>query len=68
MNDPFYDSDLPPQATQFDLASLSSEVPLWEVPSGATWNEWESFLKSNVIDNHNNETTSACNNIEKKPF
>lgn len=50
VNEPFY--NLPPQATQFDLASLSSEIPLWEVPSGATWNEWESFLKSNT-DNQN---------------
>ncbi|KAI8643426.1 fungal-specific transcription factor domain-containing protein [Parasitella parasitica] len=44
-----------PQPTQFDLASLSSQVPLWDVPSGVTWNEWESFLKSNV-DNTNAST------------
>ncbi|KAI7876653.1 fungal-specific transcription factor domain-containing protein [Mucor mucedo] len=49
VNGPFYDCNiLPQEATQFDLASLSSEIPLWDVPSGATWNEWESFLKSNV--------------------
>ncbi|CEP14865.1 hypothetical protein [Parasitella parasitica] len=44
-----------PQPTQFDLASLSSQVPLWDVPSGVTWNEWESFLKPNV-DNTNAST------------
>lgn len=33
---------------QFDISSLSSEIPIWELPSGVTWNEWESFLKSNV--------------------
>lgn len=36
------------QPAQFDLTSLSSQVPLWDVPSGVTWNEWESFLKTNV--------------------
>lgn len=44
-----------PQPTQFDLTSLSSQVPLWDVPSGVTWNEWESFLKTNV-DNTNTST------------
>ncbi|GAN07925.1 nitrogen assimilation transcription factor nit-4 [Mucor ambiguus] len=41
-----------PQPAQFDLASLSSQVPLWDVPSGVTWNEWESFLKTNVDTTH----------------
>lgn len=31
---------------QFDIASLSSQIPIWDLPSGVTWNEWESFLKS----------------------
>jgi hypothetical protein len=34
------------QQQQFDIASLSSELPIWELPSGVTWNEWETFLKS----------------------
>lgn len=29
----------------FDLSSLKSDVPLWDVPSGITWNEWEGFMK-----------------------
>ncbi|KAG0164247.1 hypothetical protein DFQ30_010236 [Apophysomyces sp. BC1015] len=33
---------------QFDMASLSSEIPLWDVPSGVTWSEWDSFLRGNV--------------------
>lgn len=41
-----------PQPAQFDLTSLSSQVPLWDVPSGVTWNEWESFLKTNVDSTH----------------
>ncbi|KAK4510412.1 uncharacterized protein ATC70_004842 [Mucor velutinosus] len=41
-----------PQPAQFDLTSLSSQVPLWDVPSGVTWNEWESFLKTNVDSPH----------------
>ena len=41
-----------PQPAQFDLTSLSSQVPLWDVPSGVTWNEWESFLKTNVDTTH----------------
>ncbi|KAI9256919.1 fungal-specific transcription factor domain-containing protein [Sporodiniella umbellata] len=31
----------------FDLSSLRSDVPLWDVPSAVTWNEWEGFMKSN---------------------
>ena len=39
----------PSQSQQpFDITSLSSEIPIWELPSGITWHEWESFLKSNV--------------------
>lgn len=60
VNESLYDCNIQSQATQFDLASLSSEIPLWEVPSGATWNEWESFLKSNM-DNQNNGTASTNN-------
>ncbi|KAF1803215.1 fungal-specific transcription factor domain-containing protein [Mucor lusitanicus] len=41
-----------PLLSQFDLTSLSSQVPLWDVPSGVTWNEWESFLKTNVDSTH----------------
>ncbi|EIE91275.1 hypothetical protein RO3G_15986 [Rhizopus delemar RA 99-880] len=29
----------------FNLSSLKSDVPLWDVPSGVTWNEWEEFMK-----------------------
>ncbi|KAG1382187.1 hypothetical protein G6F61_002491 [Rhizopus arrhizus] len=34
----------------FDLSSLKSDVPLWDMPSGINWNEWEGFMKhgSNV--------------------
>lgn len=31
-----------------DLASLCSQVPLWDVPSGISWNDWESFMKTNA--------------------
>ncbi|KAI9006295.1 fungal-specific transcription factor domain-containing protein [Phycomyces nitens] len=36
------------QDTQFDANCLNSQVPLWDMPSGATWDEWDSFLKSNI--------------------
>lgn len=30
---------------QFDLASLSSEIALWNVSSGFTWNDWDPYLQ-----------------------
>lgn len=30
---------------QFDLASLTSDVPLWNAPSGVTWTDWDPFLQ-----------------------
>jgi hypothetical protein len=41
------------QQQQFDFASLSSDVPVWDVPSGISWNEWDSFLKANVYSANN---------------
>lgn len=41
-------NDQPHSRQQFDLASLSSQIPIWDLPSGVTWNEWESFLKSSA--------------------
>jgi hypothetical protein len=38
---------LPLPYQQYDMASLTSEIPLWELPSGVTWNDWEAFLKAN---------------------
>lgn len=35
-------------AHSIDLASLSSQIPLWDIPSGISWNDWESFMKSNA--------------------
>ncbi|CAO3694152.1 unnamed protein product [Rhizopus stolonifer] len=32
----------------FDLSSLRSDVPLWDVPSAVTWNEWEGFMKPSI--------------------
>ncbi|KAI9268930.1 fungal-specific transcription factor domain-containing protein [Phascolomyces articulosus] len=29
---------------QFDIASLTSDVPMWSLPSGVTWSEWDSLL------------------------
>ena len=28
----------------FDLSSLSSDVPMWNLPSGVTWGEWDALL------------------------
>ncbi|KAI9494489.1 fungal-specific transcription factor domain-containing protein [Zychaea mexicana] len=33
-----------PIGSQFDLASLASDVPMWNLPSGVTWSEWDSLL------------------------
>ncbi|KAI9485171.1 MAG: fungal-specific transcription factor domain-containing protein [Benjaminiella poitrasii] len=41
-----------PQEYNYDLSSLCSQVPLWDIPSGVTWNEWENFLKANIVDNN----------------
>ncbi|GAA5801112.1 hypothetical protein HPULCUR_006554 [Helicostylum pulchrum] len=41
-----------PLQQHFDVASLSSKLPIWEVPSGVTWNEWETFLKANVSNDN----------------
>lgn len=41
-----------PLQQEFDVASLSSKLPVWEVPSGVTWNEWETFLKSNISNDN----------------
>lgn len=30
---------------QFDLASLTSDMPLWNAPSGVTWTDWDPFLQ-----------------------
>jgi hypothetical protein len=37
---------LPLPYQQYDMASLTSEIPLWDLPSGVTWNDWEVFLKA----------------------
>lgn len=36
------------QQQEFDIASLQSDLPIWEVPSGVTWCAWEAFLKQNT--------------------
>ncbi|OAD71479.1 Zn(2)-C6 fungal-specific transcription factor [Phycomyces blakesleeanus NRRL 1555(-)] len=36
---------------QFDIDCLNSQVPLWDLPSGVTWDEWDSFIKSNIQGN-----------------
>jgi hypothetical protein len=36
------------QCHPIDLASLSSQIPLWDIPSGISWNDWESFMKTNA--------------------
>lgn len=33
---------------EFDLANLISEVPLWDIPSGVTWSEWDAFLQTDM--------------------
>jgi hypothetical protein len=38
---------------QFDFGSLSSDIPVWDVPSGISWDEWDSFLKANVYSANN---------------
>ncbi|KAI7902086.1 fungal-specific transcription factor domain-containing protein [Cokeromyces recurvatus] len=39
--------------TTYDLASLSSQVPLWDIPNGVMWSEWEIFLRDNIIPSTN---------------
>ncbi|KAG2229124.1 hypothetical protein INT48_005483 [Thamnidium elegans] len=41
-----------PLQQEFDVASLSSKLPIWEVPSGVTWNEWETFLKASISNDN----------------
>lgn len=33
---------------EFDIANLASEVPLWDIPSGVTWSEWDAFLQTDM--------------------
>ncbi|CEJ02615.1 hypothetical protein RMCBS344292_16615 [Rhizopus microsporus] len=33
---------------QLNISSLKSDIPLWDVPSATTWNEWEMFIKHNM--------------------
>ncbi|KAI8969172.1 fungal-specific transcription factor domain-containing protein [Mycotypha africana] len=35
------------QTIHFDSTCLTSEVPLWDLPSGGTWNDWEAFIRNN---------------------
>ncbi|KAI8143193.1 fungal-specific transcription factor domain-containing protein [Fennellomyces sp. T-0311] len=39
-------------AAQFDLSSLTSEVPMWNLPAGVTWGEWDSLLNDSNRDQH----------------
>lgn len=33
---------------QIDSSNFCSSVPIWNLPSGVTWNAWESFIKSTI--------------------
>lgn len=36
------------QQNPIDSSSLNSKLPIWDLPSGVTWNSWEPFLKNSV--------------------
>lgn len=36
------------QEPPFDVTCLSSEVPLYNMPNSVIWEDWDSFLKSNI--------------------
>lgn len=43
---------LPPSAStpfQFDSTNLTSDIPLWSLPVGFTWSDWETFLQANIF-------------------
>jgi hypothetical protein len=50
---PWQDSEQPSpfqqnQQQPFDVTCLSSEVPLYNMPNSVIWEDWDSFLKSNI--------------------